>query len=52
MMYFERLITWKTHECARKILTVGKKGREMLMRRKKNIIADFSDLSSATSVMM
>jgi hypothetical protein len=24
----------------------------MLMRRKKNIIADFSDLSSATSVMM
>lgn len=32
-----------------KYITVGKKGREMLMRCKKNIIADFSDLSSATS---
>lgn len=32
-----------------KYITVGKKGAEMLARRKKKIIADFSDLSSSTS---
>lgn len=30
-------------------MTVGKKGRDMLQRRRKKIIADFSDLSSVTS---
>lgn len=32
-----------------KYITVGKKGAEMLARRRKKIIADFSDLSSSTS---
>lgn len=40
----ERKIQTKT-----KYITIGKKGRDMLQRRRKNIIADFSELSTATS---
>ncbi|HNY93657.1 MAG TPA: ATP synthase F1 subunit gamma [Flexilinea sp.] len=42
--HLERKIQTKT-----KYITIGKKGRDMLQRRRKNIIADFSELSTATS---
>ena len=42
--HLERKIQTKT-----KYITIGKKGRDMLQRRRKNIFADFSELSTATS---
>lgn len=35
-------------DCKISYITVGKKGRDMLMRRHRNVIADFSDMSLAT----
>lgn len=34
----------------KKYVTVGKKGREMLLRRKRDLVADFSELSSVQGV--
>lgn len=39
----------QTIHVPKKYISVGKKGREMLLRRKKKIVADFSEVSTATN---
>ncbi|MHC1785094.1 MAG: ATP synthase F1 subunit gamma [Anaerolineaceae bacterium] len=41
------LIEFNQSECPVSYITVGRKGRDMILRRRKNVIAEFSDIPAA-----